>query len=272
MTSDEVVLLYHSERIMKANANWLSLYIANLLTYANAMQTKIIKASERGLKDIGWLKSNFLFSFSSYANPDRSGFGLLRTFNDDFVAAGNGFGLHAHMNMEIISVMLAGKMNHKDSMGYSEVVEKDWVQIMSGGTGLRHEEYNVGQDEVNFLQIWIEPKLQNIPPRYQRRSFPEEKRKNQLVTIVSNEEGQSHCWINQNAKLSLGYFEAGQTITYAFNPVNKAVFIYNIDGTLHLHGNEIGSRDGIGLWDTAEVSIACTTESRFLIIEAPINH
>ncbi|HMP94248.1 MAG TPA: pirin family protein, partial [Phnomibacter sp.] len=170
------------------------------------MKHQFFKASERGVKDIGWLKSNFTFSFSSYANPLRNGFGLLRVFNDDYVEAGKGFGLHPHQNMEIISIMLQGSMNHKDSMGYSDVVHKDWVQIMSAGSGLRHEEYNVGNDEVNFLQIWIEPKLQNITPRYQRRHFDEANRKNKLVTVVSNEEGQAHCWINQNAKISIGYY------------------------------------------------------------------
>ena len=236
------------------------------------MQQQLIRASERGRKDIGWLKSNFSFSFSSYSNPERSGFGLLRTFNDDFVTPGKGFVLHAHVNMEIISVMLAGRMNHKDSMGYSETVEKDWVQIMSAGTGLRHEEYNVGEENVNFLQIWIEPKLPNIAPRYQRRQFPEEKRRNALVPVVSNEEGQGHCWINQNARLSLGYFEAGQRVDYDFNPLNKGVFVFNIGGQLSVEGNEIGPRDSIGLWDTPRVTIACATESRFLLIEAPINH
>ena len=236
------------------------------------MQHIHFKASERGIKNIGWLVSNFTFSFSSYANPNRNGFGLLKVFNDDFVEAGKGFGLHPHQNMEIISVMLAGSMNHKDTLGYSDVVHKDWVQIMSAGSGLRHEEYNVGEEEVNFLQIWIEPKLQNINPRYQRRYFPEATRKNRLQVIVSNEEGTEHCWINQNAKLSLGYFEAGQQLDYHFNPTNKAVFIFNIDNALTVNGVALQHRDGIGIWDTDTIHIHCTEESRFLIIEVPINH
>ncbi|MDJ1467008.1 pirin family protein [Xanthocytophaga flava] len=236
------------------------------------MKTKLIPAGERGLKKLDWLQSNFVFSFSSYYNPERSGFGLLRVFNDDYVTPGNGFGLHGHTNMEIISVMLAGKMNHKDSMGYSEVVEKDWVQIMSGGSGLRHEEYNVGEEEVNFLQIWIEPKLQNITPRYQRRYFPEEKRKDQLTTIVSNEEGQSHCWINQNAKLSLGYFDADKNIDYTFNPLNKCLFVYSISGNLTIGDQTINEKDSLEIWDTNSITIQTNTESRFLIIEVPVNH
>ncbi|QHL88266.1 pirin family protein [Nibribacter ruber] len=236
------------------------------------MQVERFNPADRGLKDIGWLKSNFVFSFSGYQNPVRSGFGLLRAFNDDFVQPENGFGLHPHANMEIISVMLAGSMSHIDSLGYKETVHKDWVQIMSAGSGLRHEEHNVGQDEVNFLQIWIEPKLQNITPRYQRRHFPEADRKNQLVTIVSQEEGTAHCWINQNAKLSLGFFESGQTASYSFNPVNKAVFIFNISGTLEVNGEQLTNREALGIWDTAQLDFTISQESRFLLIETPINH
>jgi hypothetical protein len=236
------------------------------------MQHLLFPATERGLKDIGWLKSNFTFSFSSYANPARNGFGLLKVFNDDFVQAGKGFGLHPHQNMEIISILLAGSMNHKDTMGYSDVVHKDWVQIMSAGSGLRHEEYNVGEDEVNFLQIWIEPKLQNINPRYQRRHFPAEKRHNQLTTVVSNEEGQAHCWINQNAKISLGQYDAGERLSYTFAPTNKAVFIFSIEGKMQLNALPIGTRDAIGIWDTDRIDIHCAEAARFVIIEVPINH
>jgi redox-sensitive bicupin YhaK (pirin superfamily) len=236
------------------------------------MNHRIIRAAERGLKDIGWLQSNFTFSFSSYQNPDRAGFGLLRVFNDDFVQPGGGFGLHAHANMEIISVLLAGRMNHLDSLGYREEVSTDSVQIMSAGSGLRHEEHNIGDEAVNFLQIWIEPKLQNVTPRYQKRSFPAEKRKNQLTTVVSNEEGTAHCWINQNAKLSLGYYEAGQTATYTLSPLNKCVFVFVMEGHVVVNGQALEKRDSIGLWDTASVTVECPAESHFIIIEAPINH
>jgi len=202
----------------------------------------------------------------------RNGFGLLRVFNDDVVQSGGGFGLHPHINMEIISVMLNGSMNHKDTLGYTEVVEKDWVQIMSAGSGLRHEEHNVGTDEVNFLQIWIEPKLQNIMPRYQRRYFPEANRKNKLVTIVSNAEGADHCWINQNAQLSLGYFEQGGQVTYRFNPVNKCVFAFCISGQTEIAGQQLNERDAIGIWQTDSFTVNCLSEARFLLIEVPVNH
>ena len=190
------------------------------------MRFHIFPAGERGLKDIGWLKSNFYFSFSDFYNPTKSAFGTLVAFNDDYLMQGKGFGIHPHINMEIISVMLAGKMNHKDSMGYSTEVDEAGVQIMSAGSGLRHEEYNIGDGDVNFLQIWIQPKQQNIIPRYQQRSFPLSKRLNQLKTIVSSEEGPEHCWINQNAKLSLGHFDQGHSLAYDFQPANKCVFFF----------------------------------------------
>ena len=235
------------------------------------MQTQYFPAKDRGTKDGDWLKSNFFFSFSDYADPVKSAFGTLVAFNDDFVQAGKGFGIHPHINMEIISVILKGKMNHKDSMGYSTTIEEGGVQIMSAGSGLRHEEYNIGDDEVNFLQVWIQPKLQNIIPRYQQRSFPKEKRKNELKTIVSNEEGQSHCWINQNAKLSLGYFEKGREINYDFDPVNKCVFIFIIEGKISINDHKLGRRDGLGVWDSSLVTIKCKEQSQFLIVETPIN-
>jgi redox-sensitive bicupin YhaK (pirin superfamily) len=173
--------------------------------------------------------------------------------------------------MEIISVLLQGKMNHKDSMGYSTVIEEGGVQIMSAGSGLFHEEYNVGEEEVNFLQLWIQPKLQDIKPRYQTRSFPRAARKNKLVTIVSSEEGLGHCWINQNAKLSLGSFDKGQKLTYSFQPVNKCLFIFVIKGHLKAADIDIQERDALGIWDTDKIALDCTTETEFLIIETPVN-
>lgn len=235
------------------------------------MQKVIHREASRGTKDLGWLVSKFSFSFSGYQNPVMKGFGTLRVFNDDTVQPGGGFGIHAHLNMEIISVMLQGRMNHKDTLGYTEVVEKDWVQIMSAGSGLRHEEYNVGDEDVKFLQIWIEPKLQNISPRYQKRFFKKENRRNKLQTIVSSEEGQEHVWINQNAHLSLGWFEQGASTDYTFNPINKCIYIFVLQGALAIEGETILEKDAIGLWETDKVTITAQAESEFIVIETPIN-
>jgi quercetin 2,3-dioxygenase len=235
------------------------------------MQTQLFPGSERGRKDIGWLQSNFFFSFSDYAAPHKSAFGTLFAFNDDYLQPEKGFGTHPHMNMEIISVMLSGSMNHKDSMGYSNVVHEDWVQIMSAGSGLFHEEHNVGDGLVSFLQIWILPKQQNIRPRYQWRHFPKDKRRNTLKTIISGEEGLEHCWINQNSKLSLGLYDEAQTVNYAFNPVNKCLFLFVMEGSVVVDGKTAGRRDAVGIWDTASVDIQTAANTEFLLIETPVN-
>jgi len=235
------------------------------------MQSQYFPAADRGKKNIGWLKSNFFFSFSDYYHPMKSAFGTLVAFNDDFMEKGKGFGIHPHINMEIISVLIQGKMNHIDSMGYRTTVEPGGVQIMSAGSGLKHEEYNIGEDEVNFLQLWILPKIQNIIPRYQQRHFPKEGRKNKLTTIISGEEGTEHCWINQNAKLSLGYYDKDQKIHYTFNPVNKCIFIFLIEGLIDVNGEALNVRDGLGIWDTDQISIHCLEKAEFLVIETPVN-
>lgn len=235
------------------------------------MQMHRFPRAERGIKDAGWLRSNFYFSFSNFYHPLRSAFGTLVAFNDDFLQPGKGFGIHPHTNMEIISVLLEGKMNHIDTLGYKTIIEPGGVQIMSAGSGLRHEEYNVGEEEVNFLQIWIEPKQQNIMPRYQQRSFPKAARLNQLQTIVSPEEGQAHCWINQNAKLSLGYFDRVQELTYAYPPENKCLFIFQIKGSISISGHELTEREAIGIWDTSEVQITTQPGAEFIVIETPVN-
>ena len=235
------------------------------------MKIQLFLKEDRRLKDIGWLKSNFCFSFSDYYDPTKSAFGSLLVFNDDYVESGKGFGIHPHMNMEIISVLLKGKMNHIDSLGYSTTIEEGGVQIMSAGTGLKHEEYNIGDGEVNFLQIWIQPKLQNIAPRYQQRHFAKANRINKLQTIVSNEEGLGHCWINQNAKLSLGYYDTKSSVDYHLNPTNKCVFVFIISGSVSLDNRTLNEKDAIGIWETDHVTIECEAGTEFIIIETPIN-
>jgi quercetin 2,3-dioxygenase len=235
------------------------------------MQSFIFSTADRGKKNIGWLKSNFIFSFSNYYHPLKSAFGTLMAFNDDYILPGKGFGIHPHINMEIISVLLQGKMNHKDSMGYSSIIEEGGVQIMSAGSGLKHEEYNIGEDEVNFLQIWIQPKIQNVIPRYQFRQFPKNERMNRLTTIVSHEEGLEHCWINQNARLSLGYFEKDRQIQYRFNPENICIFIFQIEGTTLVNDIELQKRNAMGIWETDQITIVCKETAEFLVIETPVN-
>jgi len=139
------------------------------------MNTVLHKANTRGHAQHGWLDSHHTFSFAHYYNPQRMSFGVLRVLNDDVVDGGMGFGTHPHDNMEIISIPLSGDLEHKDSMGNIAVIKEHDVQIMSAGTGVYHSEYNKNKDrKVNFLQIWVYPKMKNITPRYEQKTFSPE--------------------------------------------------------------------------------------------------
>lgn len=235
------------------------------------MYHQLFPSANRGTKDIGWLKSRFTFSFSEFQDPTLSAFGTLVAFNDDLVEAGKGFGIHPHTNMEIISVLLKGTMNHKDDMGYSTVIQPGGVQIMSAGSGLFHEEYNVGEEEVNFLQIWIQPKLQNIKPRYQTRNFQGRIGENQLTTLVSHHEGLGHCWINQNTQIFMGKLDDGKSIEHKFLPINTCLFLFCLTGSLEVDGIIVNQRDAIGIWNTDTIAIQASTDTEFVLIETPIN-
>src|SRR5690349_6554255 len=150
------------------------------------MNTVLHKANTRGRANHGWLDSHHTFSFANYYDPTRIHFGALRVLNDDIVEGGKGFGTHPHDNMEIISIPLAGDLEHKDSMGTTAVIKQNDIQIMSAGTGIYHSEYNKNKDKnVNFLQIWVFPKEKNIEPRYDQITFKPEDRVNKLQQVVS---------------------------------------------------------------------------------------
>lgn len=236
------------------------------------MKYKIIKPDERGKKQIDWLESNFSFSFSNYQDPTNMGFGQLRAFNDDWLQPGKGFGTHPHDNMEIISIMLRGRMNHQDSMGYKNEVGPYDVQIMSAGSGLHHSEYNISPDGavVNFLQIWIHPKLRNTPPAYRAMSFPLEDRRNSLKKIIGSDKSPDYLPINQDAQLFLGHLASGEVAEYHLKPLNRAVFIFVIEGSLTVNNLQVDKRHSIGLWQAADLQIQAGQESEFILIEVPI--
>ena len=235
------------------------------------MQQILYPANERGLKDIGWLQSRFSFSFSSYQHPGKKSFGLLHTLNDDIVQPGGGFGLHPHVNMEIISVLLQGTMNHKDSMGYSDVVSEDWVQIMSAGSGIAHSEKNANSHQpVKFLQIWVFPKAQNIAPRYDQKSFPANQRINQITTVVAPDNEQA-VWINQNAWFSLANLTKDFTTEYAVKLPQNGVYAFVIKGAVTINGIQLAERDGLGISEAEHLQITAIDDTELLLIDVPMH-
>ena len=175
----------------------------------------------RGHANHGWLDSHHTFSFAGYFNPERVHFGAIRVFNDDVVKGGTGFGTHPHANMEIVSIPLAGALEHRDSTGRHKIIKTGEVQIMSAGTGIEHSEYNASKEEdVNFLQIWILPEKMNIQPRYEQKEFPVGNQNNDWVNVVSPNNPEA-LWINQQAWFYLSELETGKDLNYNIQETGK---------------------------------------------------
>lgn len=237
------------------------------------MKAVIHRANTRGHADHGWLNTHHSFSFASYFNPERVHFGQLRVLNDDIVTGGSGFGTHPHENMEIISIPLEGDLEHKDSMGTSGIIRKNDVQLMSAGTGVYHSEKNKNHDEpVNFLQLWIFPKYKDIAPRYDQKTFDPAERKNQFQEIVSPlESSGSGIKINQDAYLHLADFSKDSELTYKIKGEGNGVYAFVLSGELNIGGEELNGRDGMGISDTAEITLRAMSEAEVLLIEVPMN-
>lgn len=236
------------------------------------MNTVLHKASSRGHANHGWLDTNHTFSFAHYYDPSRMNFGALRVLNDDIVSGGMGFGKHPHDNMEIISIPLSGDLEHKDSMGNTTVIKQNDVQIMSAGTGVYHSEYNKNPDQkVNFLQIWVFPKQQNIKPRYDQRTFKPEDRVNKLQNVVSPVQGEDGVWINQDAWFHLGTLKQGFETEYALKQKGNGIYFFVIDGNVTVNGQKLNKRDGFGVWNTDTATITADSDAEILIMEVPMN-
>jgi redox-sensitive bicupin YhaK (pirin superfamily) len=236
------------------------------------MKTVIHKSESRGLANHGWLHSRHTFSFANYYNPERMNFGVLRVLNDDQVKEGMGFGTHPHDNMEIISIPLEGDLEHKDSMGNKAIIKEGDVQIMSAGTGITHSEYNKNKDkEVKFLQIWVFPKKKNIAPRYDQISIKELEKKNKFYQVVSPSQEDAGVMINQDAWFSLGKFEKGKLDTYTLNKKDNGVYLFVLEGEIEVAGNSLSSRDGMGIWETNEITVKASTNARVLLMEIPMS-
>ncbi|WP_298420015.1 pirin family protein [uncultured Kordia sp.] len=238
------------------------------------MNTIIHKANTRGKADHGWLKSHHSFSFASYHNPERMGFGQLRVLNDDIVKPKMGFGKHPHQNMEIISIPLSGALSHKDSMDNKRAITVGEVQVMSAGTGLQHSEFNDSKtDEVNFLQLWIQPQELGVTPRYEQKEFDISKRENQFQTVVApkNNVIDDALWIHQDAYISIGNFNAEKTINFKLNNAAHGIYIFLLEGEITIEDEILDTKDAIGIWDAENVQIKTHKDSKILVVEVPMN-
>ncbi len=234
-------------------------------------QTILHKAESRGHANHGWLNSYHSFSFGSYYNPQRMGFGALRVLNDDTVDAGMGFGKHPHDNMEIISIPLEGDLEHKDSMNNVAVIKNGDIQAMSAGTGIYHSEYNKDRESrVKFLQIWVYPNERNVEPRYDQITLNLEDRHNKLQQVLSPNADDEGVWIHQNAWFHLGKFDKGVSTVYDIKAKENGVYVFVLGGQVKVNDQLLNNRDGYGIWDTEKFTITAETDAEFLLMEVPM--
>jgi redox-sensitive bicupin YhaK (pirin superfamily) len=222
--------------------------------------------------DHGWLDTWHTFSFASYYNPDRMHFGALRVLNDDTVQPGMGFGTHPHDNMEIITIVLDGELEHRDSMGNGSVIHPGEIQVMSAGTGIQHSEFNHStKNKVSFLQIWVFPDKKNVEPRYGQAKFDEQEIAGKWRTIVSPDGVDQSVWIHQQAWFSLGNFDEGSTISYKPQKSENGVYLFLISGEVEVGAEKLSDRYGLCIEEIdSEIDLKITKNSKVLLMEVPL--
>lgn len=235
------------------------------------MKTIIHKANERGHANHGWLNAYHSFSFSSWFNPEKVHFGVLRVLNDDTIAGGMGFGMHPHDNMEIITIPLEGALAHKDSMGNSASIETGDIQVMSAGTGVMHSEFNPNPDQqTKLFQIWLFPNKQNIEPRYQQITLNIETKNNELIQILSPLPEDDGVWIHQDAWFFLGNFNQKKEVNHYIKKSGNGAYLMCVEGSLTVNGETLNRRDAIGIWDTDLITFEATQGTKILLMDIPM--
>ncbi len=230
--------------------------------------TKLIHDRDnRGHTQIGWLDSYHTFSFGSFFDRDRMGFRSLRVINDDRVIPGAGFGTHSHRDMEIITYVLDGALEHADSLGNGAVIRPGDAQIMSAGTGITHSEYNASAtDPVHFLQIWIAPNRFGIQPRYDQQHFSLEERRGKLQLMFDSKKREGSVVIYQDAQVYSSILESGEAISYNLES-RRYGWLQVARGTLHLNKQELHEGDGIQLLGNQGLSITTPSNAEFLLFD-----
>jgi redox-sensitive bicupin YhaK (pirin superfamily) len=229
----------------------------------------IRKGGERGYADHGWLRSFHSFSFANYYDPEHVGFGPLLVINEDRVAPGRGFGQHSHRDMEILSYVLEGALEHKDSIGTGSVIRPGDVQRMSAGTGVTHSEFNASSsDIVHFLQIWIEPNRRGIPPSYEEKHLEPEEKRGRLRLIASPDGRNGSVTIHQDAYVYAGLFDGVERAEHKLASGRRA-YVHVIRGDIHINGESLTTGDAAKLADASAVVLDNASAAEVLLFNLP---
>ena len=227
----------------------------------------IRNADDRGLANFGWLNSRHTFSFGHYYDPAFMGFGPLRVINEDRVQPGKGFDTHGHSDMEIISYVLDGALEHRDSMGNGSVIRPGDVQRMSAGTGVRHSEFNASDtDPVHFLQIWILPEADGMEPGYEQKAFSADEKRGRLRLVGSRDGREGSVTIHQDADLYATLLSAGDTVTHELAQGRKG-WVQVATGSIALNDSALSAGDGVALDGPVTVNLTGTADAEILLFD-----
>jgi redox-sensitive bicupin YhaK (pirin superfamily) len=230
---------------------------------------KVTKSEERHHADMGWLSTYWHFSFAEYYDPANMNWGALRVFNDDVIQPGHGFGAHPHRDMEIVTCILEGELEHRDNQGNTGVIHLGEVQVMSAGTGIFHSEYNYSKERlVHLLQIWIVPRTKGLKPRWEQRRFREADRTGVLLPVVSAGDIPGTLAIDQDATIYVSALPAGRPVTHKSRPGRKA-YLFVIGGALTVNGSPLVAGDQARIADESELRLKATENAELILLDLP---
>lgn len=227
----------------------------------------VIRSDSRGAADHGWLKSKHTFSFADYHNPAMMGFAKLRVVNEDWIEPGQGFGTHPHRDMEIVTYMIDGALEHKDSMGNGSVIRPGELQRMTAGTGVLHSEFNHStESQAHLLQIWILPERNGLEPGYEQKLFPREEKRNHWRLVGSRDGRNGSLTIHQDLDLFSTIMDADAELDYAFRERRRG-FVQVVRGAVEIDGETLVAGDAIATQDQPALTIRATDEAELLLFD-----
>lgn len=227
------------------------------------------KASERGHAQHGWLNSWHSFSFAEYHDPAHMQFSSLRVINDDTVQAGQGFGTHGHRDMEILSYVLSGALQHKDSMGNGKLMNYGEVQLMSAGTGVQHSEFNpLADEDAHFLQIWIMPNQLGVKPAYQQKNFSPQDKRGRWCLLASPDAAQGSLLLHQDARVFAALLDGEERLSYPLVP-GRQVYLHVARGTVKAANMQLTAGDALMISDEAAINLEGAVDAELLLFDLP---
>jgi hypothetical protein len=229
----------------------------------------IIPSSERHTGDMGWLLTHWHFSFSDYYDPNNMNWSALRVFNDDIIQGGGGFGMHPHRDMEIVTYLVDGELEHQDHLGNRGVIHPGEVQVMSAGKGIMHAEYNHSKTKLaHLMQLWIMPRSKGSSPRWEQKQFAPEERKGRLLPVVSSGNVPGTLAIDQDATIYVSRLEKGEAVTHDSAP-GRHGYLFVIAGSLTLNGRKLSAGDQARLQDEAHLDIQAEANAELIFLDLP---